>query len=98
MDTAYGGDSFVIADARVLGFALSADEAADLAATGLKITRAANEQLGFIHPQNPDWAHISFCQLAGPLQRENGVLSAAVRAAAAGWCCARARRCRCSAT
>ena len=77
VDTAYGGDSFVIADARTLGFALSADEAADLAATGLRITRAANEQLGFVHPLNKDWDHISFCQLAGPLQRENGVLSAA---------------------
>ncbi|MCZ4320478.1 trans-3-hydroxy-L-proline dehydratase [Pseudomonas anguilliseptica] len=77
VDTAYGGDSFVIADAHALGFALSADEAADLAASGLRITRAANEQLGFVHPLNPDWAHISFCQLAGPLQRENGVLSAA---------------------
>ena len=30
VDTAYGGDSFVIADARTLGFALTADEAADL--------------------------------------------------------------------
>jgi len=77
VDTAYGGDSFVIADAQALGFSLGADEAADLAACGLKITHAANEQLGFVHPLNPDWAHISFCQLAGPLQRREGVLSAA---------------------
>ena len=77
VDTAYGGDSFVIADAQALGFSLGADEAADLAACGLKITRAANEQLGFVHPLNPDWAHISFCQLAGPVQRQEGVLSAA---------------------
>jgi proline racemase len=77
VDTAYGGDSFVIADAQALGFSLGADEAADLAACGLKITRAASEQLGFVHPLNPDWAHISFCQLAGPLQRQDGVLSAA---------------------
>ncbi|WP_347505269.1 trans-3-hydroxy-L-proline dehydratase [Pseudomonas anguilliseptica] len=77
VDTAYGGDSFVIADAQALGFALSADEAADLAASGLKITRAANEQLGFVHPLNSDWAHVSFCQLAGPLERLNGVLTAA---------------------
>lgn len=52
VDTAYGGDSFVIADARRLGFALRADEAAELVATGLKITHAANEQLGFRHPTN----------------------------------------------
>lgn len=66
VDTAYGGDSFVIADARRLGFALRADEAAELVATGLKITHAANEQLGFRHPTNPDWDHLSFCQLAAP--------------------------------
>lgn len=76
VDTAYGGDSFVIADAHALGFALSADEAADLVACGLKITRAANQQLGFVHPLNRDWAHISFCQLAAPVARDNGVASA----------------------
>ncbi|MFZ6047581.1 proline racemase family protein [Pseudomonas sp. CR3202] len=77
VDTAYGGDSFVIADARKLGFALTADEAADLVATGLKITHAANEQLGFVHPLNPDWDHISFCQIAAPVKREQGVAGAA---------------------
>lgn len=77
VDTAYGGDSFVIADAKTLGFALTADEAADLVATGLKITRAANEQLGFVHPTNPDWDHISFCQIAAPVSREGGIASAA---------------------
>lgn len=49
VDTAYGGDSFVIADAHALGFTLHASEAADLVATGLKITQAANQQLGFKH-------------------------------------------------
>ncbi len=72
VDTAYGGDSFVIADAHALGFAIEASEARDLAETGTKITRAANEQLGFIHPQNPDWDHISFCQIAGPVGRRDG--------------------------
>ena len=28
---------------------------------------AANKQLGFTHPENPDWKHISFCLFAGPL-------------------------------
>ena len=77
VDTAYGGDSFVIADAQRLGFSLSADEAADLVATGLKITRAANQQLGFVHPTNPDWNHISFCQIAAPVSRAGGIASAA---------------------
>lgn len=73
VDTAYGGDSFVIVDASTLGFSIEANEASDLAHMGAKITRAANEQLGFTHPENPDWAHISFCQLALPITHENGV-------------------------
>jgi proline racemase len=75
VDTAYGGDSFVIADAQRLGFAITPDEARDIAETGVKITAAANEQLGFSHPLNPEWSHISFCQLAGTLREEDGVLT-----------------------
>ncbi|MCB2136037.1 MAG: proline racemase family protein, partial [Rhodobacteraceae bacterium] len=73
VDTAYGGDSFVLADAAALGFALTPDEARDLAGTGMKITRAATEQLGFHHPTNPDWTHFSFCQFTAPVTVENGV-------------------------
>jgi proline racemase len=68
VDTAYGGDSFVIANASALGFSLTPDEARELAETGVRITRAATEQLGFSHPHNPDWSHISFCQLAAPIE------------------------------
>lgn len=74
VDTAFGGDSFVIVDAADLGFALTPDEAADLARTGARITDAANEQLGFNHPVT-DWDHISFCQFAGDLTREGDVLT-----------------------
>jgi trans-L-3-hydroxyproline dehydratase len=77
VDTAYGGDSFVIADAETLGFRIAPDEARDLAETGVKITKAANEQLGFVHPTNSDWDHISFCQIAAPLSRADGVLTGA---------------------
>ncbi len=72
VDTAYGGDSFVIVDAQALGFSLTPDEARELAETGIKITNAANAQLGFHHPENPDWRHISFCQITAPLQYEDG--------------------------
>jgi len=75
--TAYGGDSFVFVDAQALGFEILPDEARNLAETGMKITAAANEQLGFKHPENPDWNHISFCQFAGPLSEENGILTGA---------------------
>ncbi len=77
VDTAFGGDSFVIADAQALGFAIAPDEARELAETGIRITRAANEQLGFSHPTNPDWTHISFCQIAAPAERRDGLLTAA---------------------
>lgn len=76
VDTAYGGDSFVIVDAKALGFKIVPDEARELAETGIRITKAANEQLGFTHPTNPDWDHISFCQIAAPVARENGTLIA----------------------
>ena len=72
VDIAFGGDSFVIADAARLGFAIAPDEALDLARTGIAITNAANEQLSFRHPTN-DWDHISFCQIAAPLFEEDGV-------------------------
>ncbi len=77
VDIAYGGDSFVIADAAALGFSLRPDEARDLAEAGVKIVAAANAQLGFGHPENADWDHISFCQFAGPLAMEEGALTGA---------------------
>ena len=73
VDTAYGGDSFVIVNAAELGFEIKPDEAKDLAEIGSKITAAANQQLNFTHPTNSDWNHISFCMLALPLFEEEGV-------------------------
>ena len=73
IDTAYGGDSFVIADARALGFAVVPDEARELAEAGIRITSAANEQIGFRHPENAGWDHISFCQIAAPVETAEGV-------------------------
>lgn len=67
VDTAYGGDSFVVVNAADLGFSIVEDEAKDIARLGVRITNAANEQLGFSHPENPEWDHISFCAFAGPL-------------------------------
>jgi len=73
VDTAFGGDSFVIVDANALGFEIKPDEAADLAKIGMKITASANEQLQFVHPTNPDWKHFSFTQIAKPIFYENGI-------------------------
>lgn len=76
VDTAFGGDSFVCVDAAALGFALSPDEAHDLARLGMRITAAADAQLGFAHPELPDWRHISFCLFAGPVTRDGRNLTA----------------------
>jgi proline racemase len=74
VDIAYGGDSFVIVDAALLGFNLDAPEAGRLAKLGVQITNAANEQLNFHHPENSEWDHFSFCLFAGPLEREGNQL------------------------
>ena len=73
VDTAYGGDSFVIVDAASLGLSLRPDQARDIARMGVKITQAANEQLGFKHPAY-DWGHISFCQVTDPVVVKDGAL------------------------
>ena len=75
VDVAYGGDSFVLVDARSLGFEIVAEEAYDLARLGARITTAANEQLGFQHPIHEEWNQISFCQFTLPVERGAGRLT-----------------------
>jgi len=72
VDTAYGGDTFVIVNSDAVGFEVTPDEARDIAEAGIKITAAANEQLEFSHPTNPDLTQFSFCQFAKPLFEEDG--------------------------
>ncbi|WP_338808884.1 proline racemase family protein [Agrobacterium leguminum] len=69
VDTAYGGDSFVIVDAEAMGFSLKPEEAHEIARLGVRITNAANKALGFDHPENPHWRHFSFCLFAGKVER-----------------------------
>jgi proline racemase len=76
VDTAYGGDSFVIVDAQALGLNLVESEAHVIATMGVRITNAANAQLRFHHPDNPDWTHFSFCLFAGPVSRDGSELRA----------------------
>lgn len=73
--TAYGGDSYVIVDSEAVGIEIEPGNARDLAETGVRITVAANDQLGFRHPLNADWNHISFCQFAGLLVEKGGELT-----------------------
>lgn len=76
VDTAFGGDSFVVVDAEALGLALETHEARELALLGVKITNAANQQIAFHHPERPDWTHHSFCLFAGPIGKDAGGLRA----------------------
>lgn len=69
VDTAYGGDSFVFVDPAALGLSLTSDAAHDIARLGVRISDAATAALGFEHPGNPDWRHISFCLFAGAIER-----------------------------
>ena len=74
-DTAFGGDSFVIVDAKKLGFSIDPSEAAELARLGAKITDAATEQIGFRHPTITDWTHYSFCQFSRMEDQSNDCIS-----------------------
>ena len=74
VDIAYGGDSFALVDASLLGFEIVPDEALDLSRVGAAITAAANEQIGFQHPIYDEWNRISFCQFTLPVERREGVL------------------------
>ena len=76
VDTGWGGDSFVIVDAASLGFEIMAGEARAMSELGVRIVRAADEQIGFRHPERPDWRHFSFCLFAGPLARDGATLEA----------------------
>src|SRR5690606_39194418 len=66
IDTAYGGDSFVIVDATELSFAIRPDETRDIASLGVHITAASDEQFAFSHPQATGRDHIAFCLFAYP--------------------------------
>ncbi|MEM9202772.1 MAG: proline racemase family protein [Actinomycetota bacterium] len=73
VDVAFGGDSFVLVDAGTLGFDIAPHEARDIAELGIAITNAANEQIGFVHPELDGWRHISFCQMTKPVTHDDDV-------------------------
>ncbi|MBV2143578.1 proline racemase family protein [Falsochrobactrum sp. TDYN1] len=76
VDTAYGGDSFVVVDPDEIGLDLSPENARVIAETGIRITNAANKKLGFSHPEETGWNHISFCLFAGRPYHANNELMA----------------------
>jgi trans-L-3-hydroxyproline dehydratase len=68
-DIAYGGMIFAICDAQALGFAITPDEARDLAVLGEKVRTAARAQHPVVHPELPDVRDVSIVQFAGPLSK-----------------------------
>ena len=74
VDTAFGGDSFVLVDAASCGLTLNPESGSMIADIGKKIIKAANEQIGFNHPSQ-DWNHISFCQFTNPIEKIGHVLT-----------------------
>ena len=77
VDTAFGGDSFVLVDATQLDLELCRSNARLFAEMGSGITDAANAQLGFEHPEIREWQHISFCQFTWPTEMKDGILRGA---------------------
>ena len=72
VDILFGGDSFVAVDADALGFSLAPEEARDLAEAGMRIARAADEQLGFQHPTLAEMNEITFCLMMHPVKEKDG--------------------------
>lgn len=65
-DIAFGGMFYALVDATKLGFAVTADEARELAVLGERVRAAARAQLAVVHPENPAIAGVSIVQLNRP--------------------------------
>ena len=81
VDIAYGGDSFVVVAAADLGFPLAPEHAGLIAEAGRAVIEAANAQIGFRHPENPAWDHISFALITTPTQDGEGAQACVIRPA-----------------
>jgi proline racemase len=75
VDVAWGGMTYVLAEAAELGFGLTPDEAGDLCDLGQRLKTAAAEQIPVHHPTNPEFAGITQTEIVGPLTHNDGVLT-----------------------
>jgi proline racemase len=75
VDVAWGGMAYAIVSAQALGFSLAPDEGRDLCVQGQLIKQAAAQQLTAVHPENPSFPGITQAEFAGPLRREDGILT-----------------------
>ncbi len=72
IDIAYGGMFYAMTDATRLGFALTADEARDLAVLGERVRLAARAQYPVAHPENAAISGVSIVQLHAPFTAPGG--------------------------
>jgi proline racemase len=72
VDIAYGGMFYALVDATRLGFAVTPDEARDLAVLGEKVRTAARERYDVVHPENPGIAGVSIVQFNTPFTAPGG--------------------------
>ena len=75
VDTAYGGDSFVIVDAAALGFEIVPEEACDLVETGMKDHGSGQRTVGISTPiecRMESLVVLPVCRTAGQGQRRVG--------------------------
>ena len=68
VSTAYGGDSFLLCDAKDFNLKIITENAQTFVKIARELLREANEQIGFEHPTMPDLNYISFCQFMEPLE------------------------------
>ena len=68
VSTAYGGDSFLLCDAKDFNLKIIPDNAHSFVSIARELLKEANEQIGFQHPTMTDLNYISFCQFMEPIE------------------------------
>ena len=71
VSTVFGGDSFVICEAKDFDLHISPQNARKFVEISKEILKVANNSLGFEHPSLPSLDFISFCQFVEPIRINN---------------------------
>ena len=68
VSTAYGGDSFLLCDAKDFNLKIIPQNANLFVSIASDLLKEANDKIGFQHPSIPNLNYISFCQFMEPIQ------------------------------
>ncbi len=71
VSTVFGGDSFVICNAKDFGLSIKPDNAKRFVEVSNEVVREANANIGFTHPTLSELNFISFCQFIEPVKTNN---------------------------